>query len=64
VSVNKADSVTMPIQVDFPGVPATLSAEALVLCSQRPLQMLLPFACRIRYGGETRDPQSIDGVLV
>jgi iron complex transport system ATP-binding protein len=38
--MTKVDSVTIPIQVDFPGVMATLSAEALVLRSQRPLYML------------------------
>ena len=32
--------MTTPLQVDFPGVMATLSTEALVLCSQQPLRML------------------------
>lgn len=32
--------MTTTIPVDFPGMTATLSAEALVLCSQQPLHML------------------------
>jgi iron complex transport system ATP-binding protein len=37
---HKADGMRTTIPLDFPGVTATLSAEALVLCSQQPLQTL------------------------
>jgi adenosylcobinamide amidohydrolase len=38
--VHKTHGVTPTISIDFPGLTATLNEDALVLCSQQPLQTL------------------------